>query len=146
LSNNIIPVAWSGPGASNVVAEPIFAHVPTVAETQFASWSDAQILREWLRLQTNSPGIGTGWEGTDQGGYDLPGARLSLGLTDTNGTSARIDIGYVRTGSGIPVTGWPQGVGYTHYKWRLDEGTWSETLPIETPILLTNLAVGPALR
>jgi hypothetical protein len=143
LSNNIIPMLWSGPGNSNVVAEPIFVHVPAIAETDFTNWADAQILREWLKLQTNSPGIGTGWEGTDQGGYDLPGARLSVALTATNGTSARIDVGYARSGSGIPESGWPEGVGYTHYKWRLDDGAWSESRPIENSIQLTNLAVGP---
>jgi hypothetical protein len=143
LSNNVVPVLWSGPGASNIVVEPIFAHVPTIAETDFTNWIDAQVLREWLKLQTNSSGFGTGWEGTDQGGYDLPGARLSLTLTATNGTSARMDVGYARTGSGIPETGWPQGVGYTHYKWRLNDGSWSEPQPIETSIVLTNLAFGP---
>lgn len=143
LSNNIIPVPWSGPGTGNLVTEPIFAHVPTIGETDFTNWTDAQILREWLKLKTNSPGMGTGWEGTDQGGYDLPGARLSLTLTATNGTSARIDVGYARTGSSIPETGWPQGVGYTHYKWRLNDGSWSEPQPIETSIVLTNLTFGP---
>ncbi len=143
LSNNVIPISWTGPGASNLVTGPIFMHTPSVAETQFTNWTGAQVLREWLKLQTNSPGVAAGWEGTDQGAYDMPGARVSLALTDTNGTSARINVGYVRSGSGIPETGWPEGVAYTHYKWRLDAGTWSEIALVETPILLTNLPAGP---
>ncbi|HYW79688.1 MAG TPA: lamin tail domain-containing protein, partial [Thermoguttaceae bacterium] len=37
----------------------------------------------------------------------------------------------------------PEGSGYTVYKWRLDDGAWSDETPIDTPISLVGLADGP---
>jgi hypothetical protein len=38
---------------------------------------------------------------------------------------------------------WPNGSGYSAYKWRLDTNDWSTETPIGTPITLTGLAGGP---
>ena len=57
-------------------------------------------------------------------------------------TSELSRIGVNRTGNGIPTSGWPDGSGYTHYKWRLDSGAWSAETPIAMPIALTSLADG----
>ena len=43
---------------------------------------------------------------------------------------------------GFRSAGFPNGSGYTHYKWRLDDGGWSAETPINIPILLTGLANG----
>jgi hypothetical protein len=142
FSNNLISLPWTGPGASNVVAQPNFVRLPTVPDTQFTNWVDAQQLWNWLKLQPGSPGAGSGWEGTDQGGYTPASVLVSAQVTRTNETSARIDVGYVRTGSDIPVSGWPEGTGYTHYKWRLDTNAWSDPVTVGTPIELSNLPVG----
>jgi hypothetical protein len=59
-------------------------------------------------------------------------------------TSATLVIGVKRTGNGIPAAGWPNGSGFTHYKWRLDTNlVWSAETPITTPITLTGLSDGP---
>ena len=59
-------------------------------------------------------------------------------------STATLHVGINRTGFGIPTTaGWPEGVGYAHYKWRLDGGAWSPETPINTAISLTGLTDGP---
>ena len=52
-------------------------------------------------------------------------------------------MGINRTGGLLYVTDWPNGSGYTHYKWRLDTNQWSSEIPISTPIVLNNLSSGP---
>src|SRR6185295_7684835 len=54
-----------------------------------------------------------------------------------------LTIGINRTGDGIPANFWPEGAGYTQYKWRLDTNAWSLPVDIDTPISLTNLSDGP---
>jgi hypothetical protein len=144
--NNLIPMAWTGPGTSNeVVADPLLQHIPTVTEARFTNWASAQIVRQWFSLQTNSPAIGTGPDGRDKGGVIPIGVVLSgvpTGAT-TNTDATLIVGGFHRTGFDMPTAnGWPQGMGYTHYKYRLDGGAWSAETPIATPITLTNLADG----
>src|ERR1043166_6975594 len=144
FTNNLLPVAWTGAGGSNTVANPLFKHVPTLAETVFTNWAQAQIMWDWLSLQTNSPAIGTGPNGTDKGALIPHGASLS-GVPSgvTSQSNATIVVGINRKGSGIPTAGFPLGSGYTHYQWRLDTNlTWSAETPIATPITLSNLTTG----
>ena len=59
-------------------------------------------------------------------------------------TSARLQVapgGIFLWGSTAPAYVW----GYTHYKWKLDNGPWSEELSLTTSpfINLTNLSTGP---
>jgi len=61
----------------------------------------------------------------------------------TTSRHATLHVGFNRTGFGIPIAGWPEGVGFTHYKWRLDAGDWSPETPIEQPIQLSFLSDGP---
>ncbi len=145
FTNNILPVAWAGPGGNNTIANPLFKHVPTLAETVFTNWAQAQVMWDWLSLQTNSPGIGTGPNGTDKGAIIPHGVSL-FGVPSgaTNQSNATIVVGINRKGSGIPTAGFPLGSGYTHYQWRLDTNlTWSAETPIATPITLSNLVSGP---
>jgi hypothetical protein len=137
-------VAWSGPGGANAIANPLFKHVPVPSETYFTNWAQAQIMKDWLSLQTNSPALGAGPNGRDQGAIVPFGASISGEPTGTTAANnATLTVGINRTGSGIPTTGFPNGSGYTAYKWRLDTNAWSAETPISTPITLSGLADGP---
>jgi hypothetical protein len=144
FNNNILPFAWSGPGSDNVVTNPMLAHIPQLSETMFTNWAQAQIMRTWFGLQPGSPGIGTGPNGRDKGGVVPFGASISgEPASFSGGSNATLTVGVNRTGFGMPASGWPNGCGYTHYKWRLDTNAWSGETPIASPITLTGLANGP---
>lgn len=144
FSNNLLPVAWGGAGGNNTVGNPLFKHVPTVAEATFANWAQAQVMWDWLSLQSNSPAIGTGPNGTDKGAVTPYGASISGAPNGTTTQSnATLVVGINRKGSGIPTGGFPLGSGYTHYKWRLDSNAWSAETPIASSITLNNLSSGP---
>lgn len=144
FTNNLMALPWTGPGGNNSAADPLLNHIPTVSETQFTSWEQAQIMKKWLGLRPGSPALGTGPNHTDRGGVQTLGASISGEPEGTNNaTTATLTVGVLRTGSGIPTSGFPAGTGYTHYKWRLDGGTWSAETPITTPISLTGLSNGP---
>jgi len=137
FNNNLMNLPWSGPGAGNVSAEPLFQHLPTMAETTFTSWSAAQVMKQWLSLKSGSPARGTGPNGRDKGGVIAPGVCLAANVTAvTNLTAASISVGPVP--SAVPT--WSSG--YLVYRWRIDGGAWSAETPITTPISLTGLAAG----
>lgn len=141
--NNILPMPWTGPGSGNVVADPLLKHIPDLAETNFTSWEQAQVMWDWFSLQPGSPARGTGPNGSDKGGVIPLGASISGEPRDlTSLTTATLTVGVNRTGYGIPATGFPLGSGFTHYKWRLDGKAWSAETPIATPVKLTNLSIG----
>jgi hypothetical protein len=143
LNDNLIPVPWDGPGASNIVGDPMLEHVPAVAEAAFTNWTDAQVVREWFKLRAGSSAIGTGPNHSDMGGAIPIGVNIAgAPVSATGQTTAILTVGFNRKGFGIPVDGWPEGMGYTHYKWRLDGGAWSAVTPINTPITLTGLPNG----
>jgi hypothetical protein len=127
LVNNILPLRWEGAGTNNAVAEPKLKRIPQLGETQFTNWAQAQVMREWFSLAPGSPAIGTGPNGRDKG------ALIPAGVT-ISGEPTRLVVGIGRKGSGIPEIGWPDGAGYTHYKWRLGSGAWSQETPIDVPI------------
>ncbi len=143
MVNNLLPLPWVGTGSGNSTNSPRLAYLPEPAETQFTSWEEAQVLREWFSLQAGSPASGSGPNGQDLGGVISIGASISgepPSLTSSN--SAQLKVGVLRAGNGIPDTGFPLGSGYTHYRWRLNEGAWSGDTPIASPILLSSLADG----
>ena len=144
FTNNLLSVPWSGPGGGNSLADPMFKHLPQLSETtNFTSWAQAQVLKDWFSLSSGSPARQAGPNGRDQGGVIPPGASISGEPEGTTSqTTVTLRVGVARTGSGIPTTGWPDGSGYTHYRWRLDGATWSAETPIATPISLSNLANG----
>jgi len=146
-TNNILcqvqGIPWTGPGGNNSTSDPLLKHVPQVSETYFTNWASAQVLWDWFSLQPGSPARGTGPNGRDQGGVIPIGASVAGEPPATNNqTTAALTVGIVRSGNGIPATGWPNGSGYTDYKWRLDSGPWSAQTPTTTPITLTGLANG----
>lgn len=143
-NNNILPMAWAGPGSGNIVVNPLLKHIPEVSEAQFDNWEEAQVVRDWFSLQSRSPARGAGPNGTDMGGVIPLGVSIS---GEPMGTTCRTDAMLIvdtnRTGSGIPTAGFPLGSGFTHYRWRLDANAWSAETPIAAPIKLTGLAKGP---
>jgi hypothetical protein len=143
FTNNLMPLAWSGPGGGNSTADPVFKHIPQLSETYFTNWTQAQVMWDWLSLQPGSAGIGTGPNGQDKGAVVPSGASISgEPVGTTTNTSATLLVGINRTGSGIPSSSWTQGSGYTAYQWRLDTNTWSAETPISEPINLTGLPDG----
>jgi hypothetical protein len=145
FTNNLMPLAWTGPGGGNFNAEPLFQHLPQLAETtNFTSLSAARVMWQWLSLRAGSPAAGVGPNGRALGagisrGVSISGEPPAI----TPETLARLSVGFNRTGSGIPVAGFPEGSGFTHYRWRFDGGVWSSELPISTPLVLSNLSSGP---
>jgi hypothetical protein len=136
LNNNILPMAWAGPGANNAVTNALLRHIPTLAETVFTNWGQAQIYREWFSLQPGSPGIGTGPNGQDKGGVIPLGASISGTFRSGTTNEITLTVGINRTGFGIPASGWPSGSGYTDYRFRVNGGAWSAERSILTPILV----------
>ena len=145
FTNNLMSLPWSGPGGNNPIGDPLFNHLPSLAETtNFTNWAQAQVLRQWFGLQTGSPAIAAGPNGQDKGGIIPLGASIAgEPAGTTRGTGAVLQVGVNRTGHGILPSGWPDGSGFTHYKWRLDGGGWSAETPLATPITLSGLANGP---
>jgi len=144
FTNNLVPIPWTGLGGNNSTADPMLQHIPALSETDFTNWTSAQILREWFSLRPGSPALGTGPNGLDMGGVIPLGASISGEPSDpTPQTSATLLVGPNRTGHAIPAASWTAGAGYTHYKWRLDEGAWSAETPIDNPIQLMGLSDGP---
>ncbi|HEY0548864.1 MAG TPA: lamin tail domain-containing protein, partial [Verrucomicrobiae bacterium] len=143
FNGNLMPFAWAGPGASNDTTAPVFNHIPTLAETtNFTNWASAQVMREWFTLAQGSPGHATGPNGTDKGGAVPIGANVSVqpGVTTND---AILVVGVNRSGGTITASGgFPNGSGYTHYKWRIDGGAWSVETPIATPINLPGFKSG----
>ena len=147
FTNNIIHqlagAPWTGPGGGNSSDDPMLVHLPQLSETVFATWAQAQVMRQWLGLAPGSPAHRTGPNGRDKGGVIPLGVSIS-GEPEpvTLRTTATLTVGTARTGSGIPVAGFPNGSGYTHYRWRLDGGPWSSNTPVATPISLSALPNG----
>lgn len=143
FTNNLMSLPWSGPGGNNTQASPLFYYVPELNETYFSNWADAQVLKQWFRLQPGSPALGTGPNGVDKGALIPYGVSISGEPTDTNSDgTALLYIGKNCSGNGIPVSGFSNGSGYVSYKWRLDTNSWSDEIPISTPITLSGLSDG----
>lgn len=144
LNNNLLPFAWTGPGTGNSVTNPLLVHVPQLSETAFTNWAQAQIMRTWFGLQSGSSANGSGPNARNKGGVIPLGASVAgEPPVLTTRSNATLTLGLVRSGFGMPTTGWPNGCGYTHYKWRLDAGAWSAETPLTTPIVLSGLPKGP---
>jgi hypothetical protein len=144
FTNNLTPLAWNGPGGGNSTNNPLLQYIPSLPETtNFSSWLGAQVVRDWFSIRPGSPAQGAGPNGQDMGAGVPLGVSISGEPTSpTASTSASLTIGSVRSGNGIPVAGFPNGSGYTHYKWRLDDSGWSTETPINIPIVLSGLANG----
>jgi hypothetical protein len=81
-----------------------------------------------FRLKAGSPAIGAGPCGLDMGAYVPAGAAI-CGEPDTVTfhTNATLTVG---------------GPGITSYKYRVNNGPWSQELSVDTPVVLSNLVNG----
>ena len=156
FNNNLFPpsLTWSGPGGGNLSGAALLSdvtidpatgtsNIPTPTKDNYRRVA-AQI-RQQFGLDPRSPARGTGPNGADKGGIRPVGVSLSGAPTGTtNATGATLTVGTLLTGAGLPTGAaqFPNGSGWTHYRWRLDGGTWSVDTPIATPLSLTGLAPG----
>ena len=156
FNNNLFPpsLTWSGPGGGNLSAAALLndvtidpatgtSNIPTPTKDNYRRVA-AQI-RQQFGLDPRSPARGTGPNGADKGGIRPVGVSLSGAPTGTtNATGATLTVGTLLTGAGLPTGAaqFPNGSGWTHYRWRIDGGTWSVDTPIATPLSLTGLAPG----
>jgi hypothetical protein len=160
FNNNILPPGqtWSGLGSGNTNVEPLLANVqlvdaaapsggayniPTPGPRDYQRVA-AQI-RAQFGLKTGSPAKGTGPNGSDKGGVRPLGVTLGgAPVGTTNATTATINVGTLMTGNSIPSAAgaFPNGSGWTHYKWRRNLGAWSAETPLATPISLSGLTNG----
>ena len=138
FENNLLPLAWSGPGSNNTVADPML-QLSLITNVLTADW---RTVRAALTPRAGSPAFGTGIGGHDKGGLNPRGVLISgepYGKTgDSNATLTVAPGGTFNWGTNA------YEAGYTHYRWRLDNGPWSpETSITASPrIALTNLAAG----
>ena len=141
FENNLLSLAWDGPGADNVVGDPKL-NLSLITNALTADW---KTVKAALTPQSGSPALGTGIGVFDKGGLN-PKGLLVFGEPPavTASTSATLTVapgGTFNWGSVVPPYLW----GYTHYQWKLDTGAWSAETPITTSptITLSNLANGP---
>ncbi|MHB1305798.1 MAG: lamin tail domain-containing protein [Limisphaerales bacterium] len=127
FTNNWLPQPWKGPGGGNVIGTPRVRHLPSMAETDFQDFDSAQVMWDWLSLAPGSPELGfkpvTPW---------ISGAPVGT----TRSTEARLTVG-PWIDEGLP---WVSG--FTHYRWRLDDGDWSAETAASEPIALADLGPG----
>jgi len=143
VTNNIMPFSWSGAGGGNLNVDPMLKYIPQLSETYFTNWEQAQVLWGWFSLKTDSPAAGIGPNGTDLGAVIPRGVSVSGAPYGTSSLiSLTLNVGINRSGNGIPASSWQNGSGYTHYRWRLDNGGWSPEFPITTPIVVEGLFDG----
>ncbi len=120
--NNLLPRFDVLPTArNNWVLDPSFKHPPPLEGTTPVSVHD-------FVLNPNSPALSTGTWGLDRGALIPAGVFLAGGPgTVTTQTDAIFQVG---------------GAGVTHYRFRLDEGPWSEIMPVADWIQLKLLQPG----
>lgn len=142
FTNNFLPLQWSGAGGGNLNSDPMLAHIPDLQATMFTNWASAQVMKQWLSLRANSPARHS-VNGSIDAGADIPFGVLLTGAPAHATTSREITVwpGPCVTAP-IPASDWPEGAGYTHYKWQLDDSDWSLEISARLPILATNLTPG----
>lgn len=143
FNNNFLPVPWNGPGDGNSTNDALLKHIPQTSETHFATWEEAQVMRDWFSLLPGSPALGSGPNQQDAGALIPAGASLSGEPPSvTSATAATLKVGTCITGHGLPTGGFPEGSGYTRYKYRLNDGAWSPEMALTEPVMLNGLGTG----
>ena len=139
FENNLLPSQWSGPGSNNVVADPLL-DLSLISNPLTAGW---RAVKAALTPKAGSPALGTGLGGFDKGGLNPRGLLVwgePVGATPLTSATLRVGPGgTINWGSSVPPYAW----GYTHYRWRLDDGAWSAESPVATAISLSGLSDGP---
>ena len=141
FENNLLPLPWTGPGSNNVVADPLL-NLSLIRNPLTATW---QTVKAALTPRPGSPALVTGLGGFDKGGLNPRGLLVYGEPVCTNtSTSATLTVapgGTFNWGTGgAPAYEW----GYTHFRWKLDGGAWSDELPLtgSNTISLTGLSDG----
>ena len=138
FDDNILPLPWNGSGSNNMVRDPML-NLGLITNVATADW---KTVKAALTPQPGSPALGTGLGGHDKGGLKPLGV-LVYGEPSgvTRATSATLNVaagGVFNWGTVVPPYTW----GFSHYKWRLNSGTWSAETPLTTPISLSGLTNG----
>ena len=153
LKDNLIEEPWCSElswlrGGGNSASAPLFNSLPELSETtQFQTWEQAQVMKEWFAVRNDSPAIGSGFNGRDKGFTVKRGVSISGEPEGVTGSrNAVLNFGALYTDFGTEVPDLPRGAGYTAYRWRLNcdgkFGEWSQETPIQTPLELNELEDG----
>ena len=143
FENNLLPLAWSGPPSNNVVADPLL-NLSLITDPRTADW---RTVKAALTPKAGSPALGNGLGGFDRGGMNPRGLLVwgePSGFTPLTTATLRVGPGGTfNWGTNPPVP--PYAWGYTHYKWKLDNGPWSAETSItsNSTINLSGLSDGP---
>ncbi len=137
LRNNILPVAWTGPGSGNLVVDPLLG----LAAITTPATATVEQIRAAFTLVPCSPARGTGPLGGGLGGLVPEGVRVALPrFSPSPLASLTLNAGPAVS---VSLTGQPSwNAGYTHYRWSLDGGAVSADTAIATPLTLGPLADG----
>jgi hypothetical protein len=141
FDNNILPMPWAGPGTNNLVVDPLL-HLELINNVTNADW---KTVKAALTPHLGSPALASGIGGFDRGGLNPRGVLVygePPSVTQSNSAALTVAPGGTfNWGSVVPPYLW----GYTHYKWKLDNGAWSAETAITTSptIALTGLSSGP---
>ncbi|MDB6156121.1 MAG: hypothetical protein JWL90_4574 [Chthoniobacteraceae bacterium] len=147
MDNNILSVPWTGAGSGNKVIDPRL-NLGVLNGTAVANVTADQ-LRKAYQLLPGSPALGAGFGGRNIGGLGAHGIAIDgEPIGTTNATTATLTIGPGGTFNWGTITAQPWG--WTAYKWKLDNGAYSEEIPITNnspftalpTISLTGLANG----
>ncbi len=119
---NFLPEDLHGLGSGNLAGDPLFVDVDS------GNFS----------LRAGSPAIGSGVNGADMG-FDVRSGAIVSGepLTVTRNDSATLTV-HISGISGIE----GEGSYESEYRWSLDNGVWSDPVPVSDPIGLVGLPDG----
>jgi hypothetical protein len=133
VDNSILP---TGSGTSQAGANITFGPGVKFGDPLLAKVANVIDPTIDFALLANSPAIGAGPFGRDMGGL-VPGGVILSGepASPTNVNDVTLSAGFLY-GTGT------NAAGYTHYKYRVNNGAWSAETPTTTPITLNNLADG----
>ena len=134
LDNNIIPVAWTGSGTDNVVADPMLG---LASITTPGTATSAQVAAAFVP-DANSPAIARGILGVADRGALIPSGILVAGApgSPTPLTNALLMFG--------PNGGFGSfaAYGYTHYKAAVDTGAYGAETSVSSALSLSGLSTG----
>ncbi len=149
MSNNLLPMAWAGPGTGNTVADPLLQYdrFSGLAYDRVEFESDYPLLmaraKAAFTLSPGSPAKGAATDGLDLGGMVSYGAILTgVPAGTTSLATATVSVGptgvFNPAGATIPAYNY----GYPSYQWKLDGGSYSAETASTLPITLSGLSAG----
>jgi hypothetical protein len=141
--NNVISTPWNGRGTNNHVGNPHFRGLNSLTDFTVQNWSQAQQLWDRIALADGSPAIRRGFNSQDAGAAIPPGISVSGEPTiPTPDSTVQLVFGPSFGHPEVPESLWPRGAGFTHFRYKLDAMEWSPWIPIQTPLILSNLGPG----